>query len=169
MTQSAKTDIHSDTAFAALCEEAARLAPDIESDRKLPATFARDLAAHGMFSMFVPEQIGGGEVSPVFGMQKLHDLAQYDAASAWVCMIGSTAALGAAYIAPDLSQEISPPINASLAGFSPPVAVACATAMIMSFQAVGRGPQALPMLIISGLAVCCSKTPMMTQKPQKCG
>lgn len=106
MTQSAKTDIHSDTAFAALCEEAARLAPDIESDRKLPATFARDLAAHGMFSMFVPEQIGGGEVSPVFGMQKLHDLAQYDAASAWVCMIGSTAALGAAYIAPDLSQEI---------------------------------------------------------------
>ena len=101
-TQQQKTD----KAFMNLCDEAARLAPEIEEGRRLPASFARALADFGMFSMFVPTEIGGHQLSPVEGMKRLERLAQHDAASAWVCMIGSTAALGSAFIGPELSKQL---------------------------------------------------------------
>ena len=74
--------------FDDVCLQAASLSDEIEAARRLPAEFARQLAAQGMFSMFVPRDLGGHELSPVDGMARLEQLAQHDADSAWVCMIG---------------------------------------------------------------------------------
>ena len=59
-----------------------------------------------MFKLFVPAEIGGLELSPVEGNRLIYELATHDASSAWVSMIGSTAALGAAFIAPDISADM---------------------------------------------------------------
>ena len=92
--------------FNDLCAQAAQQSESIEAARCLPKELAGALADYGMFSMFVPKKIGGGEWSAPDGMAHLQKLAAFDAASAWVCMIGATTGLGAAYIAPDISANM---------------------------------------------------------------
>ena len=89
-----------------VCRQAASRSEGMEAGRRVPAEVARQLAGQGMFSMFVPRDLGGHELSPVDGMARLEQLAQYDAASAWVCMIGATAALGSAFIKADIAQPM---------------------------------------------------------------
>ena len=92
--------------FNDLCAQAAQQSVAIEEARCLPKELARALADYGMFSMFVPKKIGGGEWDAPVGMAHLQKLGGFDAASAWVCMIGATTGLGAAYIAPDIATQI---------------------------------------------------------------
>lgn len=92
--------------FSAICEAAAEAAARIEAERQVPAELARDLARAGLFDMFVPQQIGGQQLSPLQGMARLQKLAMHDAASAWVSMIGATAAIGSAYIDPAIGADM---------------------------------------------------------------
>ena len=96
----------SETHFNAVCQAAAQASALIEAERQLPTDFARDLARAGMFKMFVPQKIGGQELSPLLGMARLQRLAMHDAASAWVSMIGATAAIGGAYIDPEIGADM---------------------------------------------------------------
>ncbi|MEC8247693.1 MAG: acyl-CoA dehydrogenase family protein, partial [Pseudomonadota bacterium] len=92
--------------FEAAWQSAGEQAEISEKNRKLASELARDLADAGMFKLFVPAEIGGLELAPVEGNRLIYELATYDASSAWVSMIGSTAALGAAFIAPDISSDM---------------------------------------------------------------
>ncbi len=92
--------------FTAAWKSAGARAETTEKNRRLAPELARKLADAGMFKLFVPEDIGGLELSPVEGNRLIHELATHDASSAWVSMIGSTAALGAAFIAPDISADM---------------------------------------------------------------
>jgi alkylation response protein AidB-like acyl-CoA dehydrogenase len=93
-------------AFAPSWQAAQNAAEATEKNRKLAPELARDLADAGMFKLFVPSEIGGLELSPVEGNRLIYELARHDASSAWVSMIGSTAALGAAFIAPEISADM---------------------------------------------------------------
>jgi alkylation response protein AidB-like acyl-CoA dehydrogenase len=93
-------------AFTPSWQAAQNAAEATERNRKLAPELARDLAAAGMFKLFVPAEIGGLELSPVEGNRLIYELARHDASSAWVSMIGSTAALGAAFIAPEISADM---------------------------------------------------------------
>ena len=93
-------------AFTPSWQAAQNAAEATERNRKLAPELARDLAAAGMFKLFVPSEIGGLELSPVEGNRLIYELARHDASSAWVSMIGSTAALGAAFIAPEISADM---------------------------------------------------------------
>ncbi len=93
-------------AFAPSWQAAQNAAEATEKNRKLAPELARDLADAGMFKLFVPSEIGGLELSPVDGNRLIYELARHDASSAWVSMIGSTAALGAAFIAPEISADM---------------------------------------------------------------
>lgn len=95
-----------ETAFDDICKAVAAQSDDIEHQRRLPASLARDLARAGMFTLFVPHEIGGRELSPPEGMALLQKLAMHDAASAWVCMIGATAAIGASYLPPEIGRTM---------------------------------------------------------------
>ncbi len=92
--------------FTGAWKAAGARAETTEKNRRLAPELARKLADAGMFKLFVPEDIGGLELSPVEGNRLIHELATHDASSAWVSMIGSTAALGAAFIAPDISADM---------------------------------------------------------------
>ena len=93
-------------AFTPSWQAAQNAAEATERNRKLAPELARDLADAGMFKLFVPSEIGGLELSPVEGNRLIYELARHDASSAWVSMIGSTAALGAAFIAPEISADM---------------------------------------------------------------
>jgi indole-3-acetate monooxygenase len=90
----------------AVCQKAAAQSEASEQARQLSPELARALAAAGLFDMFVPAALGGQELAPPDAMARLFHLARHDAASAWVSMIGATAALGAAYIPADISAEM---------------------------------------------------------------
>ncbi len=92
--------------FEAAWQSAGEQAETSENNRKLASELARDLADAGMFKLFVPAEIGGLELAPVEGNRLIYELATHDASSAWVSMIGSTAGLGAAFIAPDISADM---------------------------------------------------------------
>ena len=101
------TNLSVDTdSFAVVWKSAGEQAETTEKNRKLAPELARDLADAGMFKLFVPAEIGGLELAPVEGNRLIYELATHDASSAWVSMIGSTAALGAAFIAPDISEDM---------------------------------------------------------------
>ena len=90
----------------AVCHKAAAQSEASEQARQLPPELARALSAAGFFDMFVPAALGGQELPPPDAMARLFYLARHDAASAWVSMIGATAALGAAYIPANISAEM---------------------------------------------------------------
>ncbi len=92
--------------FEAVCLAAQARAEETETNRQLAADLAHQLADAGLFSMYVPRAIGGQELTPLEANARLQKLAMYDAASAWVAMIGSTASIGAAYIEPDIARDM---------------------------------------------------------------
>ncbi len=95
-----------DKKFAAICAAAQTSAEATEAARALAPELARQLADAGMFSMFVPAAIGGAQLTPLEGNARLQVLAMHDAASAWVSMIGATAALGSAFIDRETSETM---------------------------------------------------------------
>lgn len=92
--------------FQELCQLVASSSQETEAARRLSEGLARKLADEGLFAMFVPRQIGGGELNPLEAAWHLHQLAQHDAASAWVAMVGTTTGLGASYIDPSIGADL---------------------------------------------------------------
>ena len=90
----------------AVCAQAAAESEATETARQLSPELARALARAGYFNMFVPNALGGQQLSPPDAMARFHYLARHDAASAWVTMIGATTALGAAYLDNAIGGEI---------------------------------------------------------------
>ena len=90
----------------AVCTRAAAESEATETARQLSPELARALARAGYFNMFVPNALGGQQLSPPDAMARFHYLARHDAASAWVTMIGATTALGAAYLDGAIGDEI---------------------------------------------------------------
>ena len=89
-----------------ICARAAAQSEATEQARQLSGELARGLAAAGFFDMFVPNALGGQELPPPDAMARLQFLARHDAASAWVSMIGATAALGSAYIPAEIAADM---------------------------------------------------------------
>lgn len=95
-----------DDKFSAICAAAAEAAETIEAARAVPSALARQMARADMFSLYVPQDIGGPQHDPISANARLFHLARFDAASAWVSMIGSTASIGAAYVARDKAADL---------------------------------------------------------------
>lgn len=74
------------------------IAPDIERERRVPASLAEDLSSSGFYRMLVPSSLGGGEVHPQVFVEVLEALGRGDGATAWTVMTGSTTGLLAAYL-----------------------------------------------------------------------
>ena len=81
-------------------------AAEIEQARRLPADLAASLAALGVFRMLLPKAYGGLECEPATFCRVLGELGRADASAGWCAMIGATAALPAAYMAPEAAREI---------------------------------------------------------------
>jgi len=81
-------------------------ADEIETARRVPNDLALAMARAGYFKLFAPQSVGGLELPPREGFGRLERLATADASAAWTAMIGSSAAIGAAYLGPEERAEI---------------------------------------------------------------
>jgi alkylation response protein AidB-like acyl-CoA dehydrogenase len=78
----------------------------IEKDRRLPPDLLEALHEAELFRMLLPKPFGGGEVHPACFHQVISEVAQYDASTAWCLGQGNGCAMTAAYLDPDVSEEI---------------------------------------------------------------
>jgi alkylation response protein AidB-like acyl-CoA dehydrogenase len=78
----------------------------IESDRRLPPELLDALHGAGMFRLLLPKPFGGGEVDPGCFHQVISEVAQYDASTAWCLGQGNGCAMTAAYLEPEVANEI---------------------------------------------------------------
>lgn len=73
-----------------LSQHFATLSNDFEQQRRIPAEVSAQLAEAGFYRLFIPQDIGGLEASPRVASEVFEQLAQGDAACAWVAFIGAT-------------------------------------------------------------------------------
>ncbi|WP_273462540.1 acyl-CoA dehydrogenase family protein [Sandarakinorhabdus limnophila] len=89
-----------------LLEAVAARAADTESQRRLPADLAAELAQASLFRMLVPQSLGGAEVDVATLFTSLEQLGRADAATGWCVMIGGTTALISAWLPMEHAREI---------------------------------------------------------------
>ena len=92
--------------IAALAPMVARLAPDIEQDRRLPAELVSALKSARIYGMLVPRRYGGLELDAPSSFRAVAALARLDGSVGWNAMIGHIAALAPFLASPALSEEI---------------------------------------------------------------
>lgn len=78
----------------------------IESERRLPEAVLDALHGQALFRMLLPKPFGGEEASPVDFMAAIEGLARRDASVAWCICQANGCAMTAAYLAPEVSDEI---------------------------------------------------------------
>jgi alkylation response protein AidB-like acyl-CoA dehydrogenase len=92
--------------IAALAPMVARLAPDIEQGRRLPAELVCALRSARIYGMLVPRRYGGLELDPLSAFQAVAALARLDGSVGWNAMIGHIGAIMPFLATPALCEQI---------------------------------------------------------------
>ena len=87
----------------------------IERDRALPPELLSKLYDARMFKILLPRSCGGDESDPISFVMAVEELAKADASTAWCVAQASGCSIAAAYIEPDIAQEIFGPRDAVVA------------------------------------------------------
>src|SRR3954449_6801912 len=90
----------------ALAPLIAREADEIERTRRLTAPVVSALVENGLYRALLPKSAGGSEVSPEIFMQMLEEIAKADASTAWCLGQCGVCAMTAAYLDPDVANEV---------------------------------------------------------------
>jgi indole-3-acetate monooxygenase len=77
----------------------------IETGRRLPEDFTRELASAGFFHIYLPAAYGGLDLTPVEGTEIFEELARADASVAWCVWNGNTHWI-AAQLSPEAARTI---------------------------------------------------------------
>jgi alkylation response protein AidB-like acyl-CoA dehydrogenase len=78
----------------------------VESGRRLPPDLVAALHGAGLYRMLLPKKYGGGEIDPSAFHQVISEIAQHDASTAWCLGQGNGCAMAAAYVKPEIAQEV---------------------------------------------------------------
>jgi alkylation response protein AidB-like acyl-CoA dehydrogenase len=92
--------------IAALAPMVARLVPDMEQDRRLPAELVSALKSARIYSMLVPRRYGGLELDAPSASRAVAALAKLDGSVGWNAMIGHIGALMPFLVNPALCDQI---------------------------------------------------------------
>jgi len=79
---------------------------DIERERTLPPDLVRHLAQAGLFRSLLPARLGGLELEPLDALASMEEVGRADASTGWCVMIGATAGMSAAWLAPEVAAAI---------------------------------------------------------------
>ena len=104
---------HLSKVFAARSEE-------FENARRLPDDVSAAMATAGFYRMFVPQNLGGLETSPVVSSQVFETLAQGDAACGWVAFIAATSGSALARIEASAAKQMFSSADSMIAGVFAP-------------------------------------------------
>jgi alkylation response protein AidB-like acyl-CoA dehydrogenase len=94
-----------DTARALGPEIRARI-PEMEQARTLPPDLVATLAGAGLFRTLLPRSLGGLELEPHEALASMTAIGHADASAGWCVMIGATAGMSAAWLAPEVAAAI---------------------------------------------------------------
>jgi alkylation response protein AidB-like acyl-CoA dehydrogenase len=92
--------------IAALAPMVARLAPDMEQDRRLPAALVSALKSARIYGMLVPRRYGGLELDAPSASRAVAALAKLNGSVGWNAMIGHIGALMPFLASPNLCEQI---------------------------------------------------------------
>ena len=81
-------------------------APEIEATQSFPAELVDALHEAEIFRTVMPRSVGGAELNPATHAQVIGAIAEGDASVAWCLAQCACAAMGAAYMEPQVAQEI---------------------------------------------------------------
>ncbi len=87
----------------------AAAADGIERDRELPPSIVSALSDNGLFRLLQPDSLGGAELDPMTYIQVVEELASRDASTGWCVEQANGCAMVAAFLDPDVAQEIFGP------------------------------------------------------------
>jgi alkylation response protein AidB-like acyl-CoA dehydrogenase len=74
-------------AARALAPRIRELADEIERERRLPPALVQELAAAGLFRLWMPRELGGDEVDPLTTMRVVEEVAKADGSTGWCVMV----------------------------------------------------------------------------------
>jgi alkylation response protein AidB-like acyl-CoA dehydrogenase len=84
----------------------AREADEIERTRRLTEPVVSALIENGLYRVLLPQSLGGAEAPPEVFMQMLEEVAKADASTAWCLGQCCVCAMTAAYLDPEVANEI---------------------------------------------------------------
>ncbi|HEX4016373.1 MAG TPA: acyl-CoA dehydrogenase family protein [Frankiaceae bacterium] len=145
MTQSAVFAANSDLATpdAAVVEAARKLAPFIEAEAvtcerqgTMPQSVVSALRESGLFSIMVPRELGGSEVSAVTALAVFEELTAADASIGWSQMANASSSAFSAYLGDEAVEKMFADEPAIIAGQFGPRGMA--VAVDGGYQVQGR-------------------------------
>lgn len=81
-------------------------ADEIERSRRLPEPLLSELHGSGLWRLFLPRELGGGEASPGVYLLAIIEVARHDASVAWNMFVANSAGLIAPHIEPATAAAI---------------------------------------------------------------
>ena len=81
-------------------------APEIDRSRRLPASLLASLHEHRMFRMLLPKPFSGLETPPPLFFKTISEIARHDGSAAWCLCQANGCAMAAAYLAPEVAEEM---------------------------------------------------------------
>ncbi len=122
----------------AAAEELARLAPEIETRRRLPAAAVDALVRVGVFKLLVPKVFGGSQAHPATMIAVIEAIARADGSAGWCTMVGATSGLMSVHLDEDIAREVYGPADATTCGVFAPMGRATRTED--GYRVSGRWP-----------------------------
>lgn len=114
------------TALAAVTQQAGTRAAEIETLRRLPTDMVADLAATGVFKLWVAEAYGGSQAHLSTGLDAIETASYHDGSTGWCAMIAMTTGLTSGFLPPEYATEIYSPDDSVTGGFAMPAGTAVA-------------------------------------------
>jgi indole-3-acetate monooxygenase len=82
---------------------------EIERNRELPASIVSALIDNGLFRLLQPRSLGGAELDPMTYIQVVEEIASHDASTGWCVEQANGCSMAAAFLDPEVAQEIFGP------------------------------------------------------------
>ena len=84
----------------------------IDADCQLPHDLAKDMADKGLFSLYVPKELGGPETDPVTAFHLVEEIAKADGSAGWCVFNGAAVSSAVARLSPKAAKEVfgDPPV-----------------------------------------------------------
>lgn len=87
----------------------AAAADKIERNRELPASVVSALIDNGLFRLLQPRSLGGAELDPMTYIRVVEEIASHDASTGWCVEQANGCSMAAAFLDPEVAQEIFGP------------------------------------------------------------
>jgi len=84
----------------------------IEAECQLPPSLATEMAAKGLFGLYVPKELGGPETDPITAFHVVEEIARADGSAGWCVFNGAAVSSAVARLSPKAAKEVfgDPPV-----------------------------------------------------------